>query len=103
MKVILGHIFDSSDGRKVGEEFYITDPAAHPVPTHPAAGRPCKDHFEFLAFMNQSPQARTVGGWDVITRLEGEIIGKTRWQRMVEACNHPDADAQHKALKLTGK
>lgn len=103
MKVIIGHIFNSHDGRKIGEEFYDTDATKHPLPMHPAAGRPCKDHFEFLAFMNQSPAAREAGGWHEQTRLEGQHETMSRWERMVAACNHPSADAQHKALKLTGK
>jgi hypothetical protein len=52
-----------------------------------------------LAYHNDHPDARELGGWHVLSQLAGEPEPITRWQRLVNACNHQDA---HKDLKALG-
>jgi len=56
----------------------------------------------FLMHMNATKSDRTLGGWDVVNQLPGELAPMTRWARLVAAASALGADPVIKALNLTG-
>jgi hypothetical protein len=55
---------------------------------HPNGSGEKIDIYTMLAYHNEHPEAREVGGWHVVNQLPGEIEPMTRWQRLAYACNH---------------
>jgi hypothetical protein len=76
-----------------------TDPALCDTVHHPDGSGLCGID-QVLLHHNNHPADREIGGWHVLSQLPGEPEPITRWQRLVRACNHPDATDQAKALGL---
>lgn len=76
-----------------------TDPANHHLVEHPNGSGPTGVDT-MLKHHNDHPEHRELGGWHVARQLDGETEPLTRWQRLVRACNHPDATEQSRALGL---
>jgi hypothetical protein len=53
-----------------------------------------------LKWHNDHPSDRTAGGWDIINQIAPETEAISRWQRLVRACNGPNATDQAKGLGL---
>lgn len=84
-----------------GNEHWIdTDPANYHQVEHPDNVTGKVDVDVMLAYHNQDPLSREIGGWHEVNQLPGETMPLSRWQRLVRACNHPDAHPQAKALGL---
>jgi hypothetical protein len=76
-----------------------TDPALCLPVQHPnGSGETGIDNA--LKHHNDHPEGRDAAGWHEVRQLEGETEPLTRWQRLVRACNHPDATDQAKSLGL---
>ena len=85
---------------EAGREHWIeTDPSRTFKVEHPD-GSGLTDIDVMLKHHNLNPDARERGGWHLPGNIPGEEPGLTRWQRLVRACNHPDAHLQAKALGL---
>lgn len=86
-----------------GEPHFIdTAPGRIPVAAHPTGGPQPADWLAWLTVMNANPVARANGGWGVMNQLPGELAPMTRWARLVAAANAATADANVKALALSG-
>jgi hypothetical protein len=89
------------DQDEFGNSHFIeTDPAKFHKVYHPDNQSGLVGVDVMLLHHNEHPEAREVGGWHVVNQLPGELEPMTRWQRLVNACNHPDAHPQAKALGL---
>lgn len=80
--------------------FIETDPTLYVKVAHPDGKSGMVGVDVMLRHHNQNPASRTLGGWDVVNQLPGETAPISRWQRLVAACNHPEATDQAKALGL---
>lgn len=79
--------------------FIDTDPANYILVEHPNGSGPTTVD-KMLKHHDNHPKDREIGGWHVMNQLPGEDHPMTRWDRLVAACNHPDAHPQAKALAL---
>jgi hypothetical protein len=85
MKVIV-------DVDEAGNVHWIgVDEPHYPKVEHPDRKSGLVDTMTMLAHHNENPQAREDGGWHITSQLEGEDRPYSRWERLVAACNHPDA------------
>lgn len=94
MRVTL-HVDESGN-----EHFIETDPSKYGLVEHPDNKTGLVGVDVMLRHHNANPEARERGGWNLPSDVPGEELGLTRWQRLVRACNHPDAHPQAKALGL---
>lgn len=81
------------------EHFIDTDPSKYPMVYHPG-GRGLTTVDQMLIHHDGHPDDREAGGWHEFTQLPGDIEPITKWDRLVMACNHQDADQQAKDLML---
>ena len=98
----MDEVLDSVTGVVVGHLYIDTTPGNQPLPISPATGILVTDMLTFLTLMNANKPFRTAGGWDVVSQLSGEAAPMTRWARLVAAANAATADANVKALALSG-
>lgn len=77
-----------------------TDPTLYGKVEHPDRVSGLVGVDEMLKHHNQNPQAREVGGWHLPSEIPGDPRKMTRWDRLVEACNHVSATDQAKSLGL---
>ena len=87
-------------GQDGSVHFIETDPANYMKVQHPDGVSGLVGVDVMLQFHNQTPAARTAGGWDVMNQLHGESAPISRWDRLVAACNGPEGTAQAKGLGL---
>jgi hypothetical protein len=77
-----------------------TDPEYYPQVMHPdGSGMTGVDVM--LRYINVNPEAREAAGWNLPSHISGETEDITRWQRLVRACNGPNATDQARSLGLT--
>jgi hypothetical protein len=76
-----------------------TAPSPERLVQHPNGSGPTTIDV-MLVYINGDPSARDAGGWNVSNQLAEESAPLTRWQRLVRACNGPDATEQAKSLGL---
>lgn len=83
-----------------GHEHWIeTDPEQYILVEHPDGSGPTTVD-QMLLHHDLHPEDREKGGWHVVNQLPGEDRPYTRWERLCNATNHPNAHQQAQALKL---
>jgi len=59
--------------------------------------------IDFISWLNDNKHRHQECGWSEKSHVPGIPEGHTRWNVLVDACNHPLAHVDLQALKLTHK
>ena len=83
-----------------GEHSVETEPSLHGDTEHPDGKSGMTDIRTALKHWSEHPELHKQAGWLVINKLPGELSAITRWQRLLNAVNNPEAPEVDRAMKL---
>jgi len=100
MRIVIDQDLDNR-GNVIASHVLHTDLSPFNVIPNPDVAGQTITNFQYLVWLQNNKAKHPAHGYDVRSVLPGEAAPKSRWQRIVEACNAPAAPADHRALNLT--